>query len=243
MTNHSLVIIPTYNEVLNVHAMIERLFELYPDLSILIIDDNSPDKTSQIVEALKSKHPNLFLIKREGKLGLGTAYVEGFKWALLKKYKFIAQMDCDFSHDPKDLGKLIEALREDEVFLSIGSRYVGNHIRTENWPVYRLLASLLAGFILRLFTGLKIRDISGGFKCFKREALLALNLDNIISEGYVFQFETTYKIDALGLKILEIPIIFSQRIYGESKMSLAIILEGLSVLFRLRLKKLMNKLN
>nr|BDT29825.1 polyprenol monophosphomannose synthase [Bacteriovorax sp. HI3] len=242
MINQSLVIIPTYNEALNVDSMIERLFTLYPDISVLIIDDNSPDKTALVVEALKTKHPNLFLIKRAGKLGLGTAYVEGFKWALLKKFKFIAQMDCDFSHDPKDLGRLITALY-DGTAIAIGSRYSGNDIRTKDWPWYRLLISLSAGFILRLFTGLKIRDISGGFKCFKREALEKINFDNIISKGYVFQFEMTYKVHAMGYDIVEIPIVFSERVYGKSKMNLGIVLEAFSVMFRLRLKKLFNQLN
>lgn len=242
MVHQSLVIIPTYNEALNVHAMIERLFELYPELSILIIDDNSPDKTAFVVEALKTKYPNLFLIKRERKLGLGTAYVEGFKWALFKKFKVIAQMDCDFSHDPKDLGRLIEALSKEDAFLAIGSRYSGNDTRTQNWPWYRLLLSLSAGFILRLFSGLKIRDISGGFKCFRREALEKIDLNQIISKGYVFQFETTYKIHAQGFKIIEVPIIFSERIHGQSKMDFKIILESFVVMFRLRLKKIFKTL-
>lgn len=243
MTDNSLVIIPTYNEALNVHSMIERLFSLYPDISVLIIDDNSPDKTALVVEELRNRHPNLFLLKRAGKLGLGTAYVEGFKWALLKNYKFIAQMDCDFSHDPADVGRLINAVQTSDAGIAIGSRYSGNDVRTKNWPLYRLAISLSAGFILRLFTGLKVRDISGGFKCFRREALEKINFDNIISKGYVFQFEMTYKVSAWGFKIVEVPIVFHQRVHGQSKMNFSIILEAFSVMFKLRLKKLFNTLN
>lgn len=243
VTNEALVIIPTYNEALNVHSMIERLFSLYPDISVLIIDDNSPDKTAYVVEQMKEKHPNLFLIKREGKLGLGTAYVEGFKWALLKKFKYIAQMDCDFSHDPSDIQRLLLALKTENAQLAIGSRYVGDDIRTRDWPWYRLLLSLSASFILRLFTGLKVHDISGGFKCFDRLALEKINFDHIVSKGYVFQFEMTYKINSFGFKITEVPIIFYQRTLGQSKMNFAIVLEAVKVMLLLRLKKMRNDLN
>lgn len=243
MFNQSVVIIPTYNEALNVLPMIEKIFELYPEISILIIDDNSPDKTAALVETLKSIHPTLYLIKRTGKLGLGTAYLEGFKWALIKKFKFIFQMDCDFSHDPKDLKKLANMLITQNAELAIGSRYSGNTIRTENWPFGRLVLSLSAAFFLRFFTGLKTKDSLGGFKCFRRETLEKINLRNIISKGYVFQFEINYKIFSSGSKIIEVPIIFSQRIMGESKMGLGIIIEAIVVICRLRIMKLLNKIN
>lgn len=243
MINQSVVIIPTYNEALNVKPMIEKLFELYPDISILIVDDNSPDKTSMVVEALRGIHSRLFLIKRSGKLGLGTAYLEGFEWALLKKFKFIFQMDCDFSHNPKDLQNLMNALVNQNAELAIGSRYSDSAIRTENWPLRRLILSYSAAIFLRLLTGLKTRDALGGFKCFRREALEKINLKNIISKGYVFQFEINYKVFSNESKIIEVPIIFSQRVKGESKMDLSIILEAVMVICRLRFMKLSNKLN
>ncbi len=243
MINQSVVIIPTYNEALNVQPMIEKLFELYPEISILIIDDNSPDKTSMVVETLKGQHPTLFLIKRAGKLGLGTAYLEGFEWALLKKFQFIFQMDCDFSHDPKDLQVLLNDLINHNAQLAIGSRYSNNGVRTQDWPAHRLILSFTAAFFLRTFTGLKVRDALGGFKCFRREALEKINLKNIISKGFVFQFEINYKVHALDYKIIEVPIIFSQRIMGVSKMSFGIILEAVLVIWELRWKKFNNSLN
>lgn len=243
MINQSVVIIPTYNEALNVQLMIEKLLELYPGISVLIIDDNSPDMTSLVVETLQTIHPNIFLIKRSAKLGLGTAYTEGFEWALLKKFTFIIQMDCDFSHDPKDVQNLFNELINQNADLAIGSRYSGHAIRTENWPLGRLVLSYSAAFMLRILTGLKIRDALGGFKGFRREALEKLNLKNIISKGYVFQFEINYKIHTMGYKIIEVPIIFSQRTLGESKMNIGIIIEAALVILQLRFKKLTGKLN
>ena len=243
MIENSVVIIPTYNEALNVQPMIEVLFELYPHISILIIDDNSPDKTSMVVESLKTIHSRLYLIKRSGKLGLGTAYLEGFGWALLQKYEFIFQMDCDFSHDPKDLQNLQNSLINENAQLAIGSRYSDSAIRTKDWPLHRLILSYTAAYVLRALTGLKIKDALGGFKCFRRDALEKINTKNIISKGFVFQFEINYKIHSLGLKIIEVPIIFSQRIMGSSKMNFNIILEALKVLFQLRFKKILGKLN
>lgn len=243
MIDSSIVIIPTYNEALNVQPMIEKLFELYPQISILIIDDNSPDKTSMVVEALQKLHPRLFLINRAGKLGLGTAYLEGFEWALSKKFKFIFQMDCDFSHDPKDLQNLLNELINQNSDLAIGSRYSESAIRTKDWPVHRLALSYTAAFFLRTFTGLKTRDALGGFKCFRIEALETINLKNIISKGYVFQFEINYKIHSKDLKIIEVPILFSQRVMGVSKMNFGIILEAVNVILILRIKKFTDRLH
>lgn len=242
--DQTVIIIPTYNEALNVHSMIERLFALYPDISVLIIDDNSPDKTAFVVEALRSKYPQLYLIKREGKLGLGTAYIEGFKWALLKKkFNYIAQMDCDFSHDPTDVARLLQALKDEKAQLAIGSRYSDQDVRTKEWPWYRLMFSMSASFILRLFTGLLIKDIAGGFKCFHRDALSSMNFDNMISKGFIFQFEMNYKIHSAGFKIVEVPIIFYQRLLGQSKMNLNIAFEAIIVLLKLRYRKFLNRLN
>ncbi len=242
--DQTVVLIPTYNEALNAGVMLEKLFSLYPGISVLIIDDNSPDNTAALVESMKSAHPNLHLLKRSGKLGLGTAYIAGFKWALAqKKYQYILQMDCDFSHDPHDVIRLIEGLKTSNASLSIGSRYSENDIRTKDWPLHRLLLSLTASVVLRLFTGMKIRDMSGGFKCFHIEALKKINLEKFISKGYVFQFEMNYKIHANADKIIEVPITFHQRLHGESKMSGALIYEAVIVLMKLRWKKLLNQLN
>ena len=241
MFNHSLIILPTYNEALNIQLMIDKLFELYPKVSILVIDDNSPDKTSDLVETIKNKHPNLFLITRSGKLGLGTAYLEGFQWALSKKFEFIFQMDCDFSHDPKDLRNLMDDIINQNAHLAIGSRYSNNQVRTNGWSLHRLLLSTFAAFTLRAITGLKIRDSLGGFKCFKRDALLGINLSNIISKGFVFQFEINYKVSSKGFKIIETPIIFSERIMGVSKMNINIIFEAIVVILKLRLLKISGR--
>lgn len=240
---HSLVIIPTYNEALNVHTMIERLFSLYPEISILIIDDNSPDNTHLIVENLCSLYPNLHLIKRSGKLGLGTAYLTGFTWALARNFQYVAQMDCDFSHAPDDLISLLKALDSHNADMVIGSRYCNNEIRTKNWPLHRLLLSFFASSFLRLFTGMKVKDISGGFKAFKRSTLEKLNLENIISRGYVFQFEINYKVHSLELITVEVPIVFYQRVLGISKMNAGIFFEAFKVFTYLRIKKMMGKLN
>lgn len=241
---HTIIIIPTYNEALNVKAMVEKLFSLYPRISVLIIDDNSPDNTAGIVLDLQKDYPTLHLIKREGKLGLGTAYISGFKWALQNPhYHYIQQMDCDFSHDPNDVARLIEKLQTSGAALCIGSRYCDNDVRTKDWPLHRLVLSLTASFILRLFTGMRLKDLSGGFKCFRAQVLRKINLDNLISKGYVFQFEMNYKIHSLNEKIIEVPITFHQRLYGESKMSGSLIYEAVIVLLKLRWKKMRNSLN
>lgn len=243
MIANSLVIIPTYNEALNVHSMIERLFELYPLISILIIDDNSPDHTARVVEELQSLHPRLFLLKRAGKLGLGTAYLEGFKWALARDFQYIAQMDCDFSHDPSDVIKLLHAVSTHGAGMAIGSRYSNNEIRTRDWSFHRFIISFLASFVFRTFTGMKIRDMQGGFKAFQRTTLEKINFNNIISHGYVFQFEINYKVHSLGISIVEVPIIFYQRVLGVSKMNSSIIFEAIKVFLYLRYKKLRGTLN
>jgi dolichol-phosphate mannosyltransferase len=243
LLDQSLVIIPTYNEALNVHSMIERLFHLYPEISILIIDDNSPDKTAMVVEDLQKHNPRLFLLKRAGKLGLGTAYLEGFNWALKREFHYIAQMDCDFSHDPSDIKNLLDALRKQNADLAIGSRYSDKEVRTKDWSLHRLLLSFSASFMLRTLTGMQVYDMQGGFKVFKRSALEKINLTNIISRGYVFQFEINYKIHAQKLVITEVPIIFYQRMLGVSKMHSGIIIEALKVFIQLRFKKWRGTLN
>ena len=235
----SLIIIPTYNEIENIENMIRTLFGLYPNISLLIIEDGSPDGTALIVKKLMNDFKNLFIVERTGKLGLGSAYIAGFKWALQKNYEYVFEMDCDFSHDPKQVSDLLaEAINND---LVIGSRYIGG-IRIINWPIQRLLLSYGASVYARFITGISVFDTTGGFKCFKRSTLLALDLDRIISNGYSFQLELNYKIWAKGLKIKEVPIIFYERRNGQSKMGGGIIIEAIIAVFRLRFKKTIGTL-
>jgi len=235
----TLVIIPTYNEIDNIEKMVRTLFELYPALSILIIEDGSPDGTAQVVKRLQGEFTTLHMIERRGKLGLGTAYITGFKWALEKSYDFVFEMDCDFSHDPKQIPDLLEAAQTND--LVIGSRYIDG-IRIINWPFRRLLLSYGASIYTRAITGIPVFDTTGGFKCFKRSALQSLDFNRIISNGYSFQLELNYKIWTKGLRIKEVPIIFYERRDGQSKMGGGIILEAIFAVFRLRLKKMIGTL-
>ena len=220
----SLVIIPTFNEKQNVAKMVEAIFDLYPLINLLIVDDRSPDGTAnEVKEYQKHFSRNLFLLEREKKTGIGGAYIAGFKWALERDFNYIFEMDCDFSHDPKDIQRLLKHALEND--LVIGSRYIGG-IRIINWPFRRLLLSYLASIYIRLVTGLPIHDTTGGFKCFARKALLALNLDDIMSQGHIFQLELNYKLWMKGMKIKEVPIIFQERQKGESKMKEGIIFEA-----------------
>lgn len=238
--NKSLVIIPTYNEIDNINKMLEMLTGLYPELSILIIDDGSPDGTAEHVKKFQQNNPNIHLIERQGKMGLGTAYIAGFKWALERNYDFIFEMDCDFSHDPHDIPILLKAAQTHD--LVIGSRYI-NGIRIINWPMHRLLLSYFAGVYTRIITGLKILDATGGFKCFTKEALKSLNLDKVFSNGYSFQIELNFKIWSQGLKVKEVPIVFTERRDGKSKMNGAIVREAVFAVLKLRLRKIFGILN
>lgn len=219
--------------------MIKTLLGLYPEVSLLIIEDGSPDGTAQVVKDLQSEFNGLHMIERQGKLGLGTAYITGFKWALNKGYDFVFEMDCDFSHDPKQVQDLLEAAQVND--LVIGSRYIDG-IRIINWPFRRLLLSYMASIYTRIVTGIPVFDTTGGFKCFSRKALETLNLDNIISKGYIFQLELNYKVWLSGLKVKEVPIIFYERRDGESKMAGGIIFEALFAVIRLRTKALFGTL-
>ncbi len=237
--NETLIIIPTYNEVDNVGRMIDTLFELYPDVSLMIIEDGSPDGTAKVVKEKQQTFSNLHMIERSGKLGLGTAYIAGFKWALQRDFNFFIQMDCDFSHDPAQVKDLLEAAQDND--LVIGSRYIGG-IRIINWPFRRLLLSHLASLYVRLITGIPVHDTTGGFKCFRRKALESLDLDNIKSRGYIFLFEMTYKVWNKGFRIKEVPIIFYERRDGESKMGSGIIFEAVFSVIKLRLRKIFGRL-
>jgi len=238
--HQTLIIIPTYNEIDNIEKMITTLFALYPAISLLIIEDGSPDGTADVVKKFQQQYPNnLFMIERTGKLGLGTAYVTGFKWALERKYEFVFEMDCDFSHDPKQIPDLLTAAQTND--LVIGSRYIDG-IRIINWPFKRLLLSYLASIYTRFVTSIPVFDTTGGFKCFNRRALESINLDDIISSGYIFQLELNYKVWSRGLNVKEVPIIFYERRDGQSKMAGGIIFEALFAVLRLRWRRFVNRL-
>ena len=239
--SNSVVIIPTYNEIENIETIIRAVFSLNKSFHILIVDDNSPDKTAAKVVELQSEFKDqLFLEKREKKAGLGTAYVHGFKWALSKSYDFIFEMDADFSHNPLDLEKLLAAC-ENGAEVAIGSRY-SSGVNVVNWPLSRVLLSYFASVYVRMITGMKIADATAGFKCYKRIVLEKINLDRIKFVGYAFQIEMKYRAFVLQFVIQEVPIIFTDRTKGQSKMSGGIIREAVVGVIMLRLRKIFNKL-
>lgn len=238
--HQALLIIPTYNEIDNIDRMLTTVTTMYPELSILIIEDGSPDGTASVVKSHMQNNQKINMIERTGKLGLGTAYITGFKWALERDFNFVFEMDCDFSHDPSDIKSLLEAAQTHD--LAIGSRYI-NGIRIINWPMHRLLLSYFAGVYTRIITGLNVLDATGGFKCFTRKALETINLDKIFSNGYSFQVELNFKVWAKGLKIKEVPIVFTERRDGQSKMSGSIVWEAIFAVIRLRIKKIFGTLN
>ncbi len=223
----SIVIIPTYNEKENVEAMIRKVFSLAKDFHLLIVDDGSPDGTATIVKSLQKEFPEkLFLEERSGKLGLGTAYIHGFKWGLHRQYQYFFEMDCDFSHNPDDLLKLYNACAKNGADVSIGSRYITG-LNVVNWPLGRVLMSYFASVYVRLITGMKIQDTTAGFKCYKREVLETIPLDKIKFFGYAFQIEMKFTAWKFGFNLVEVAIIFTDRTLGESKMSSGIFKEAL----------------
>ena len=222
----SIVIIPTYNEKENIEAMIRKVFSLSKDFHLLIVDDGSPDGTAVIVKSLQKEFSDkLFLEERSGKLGLGTAYIHGFKWGLQRKYQYFFEMDADFSHNPEDLVKLYNACANGCADLAIGSRYITG-VNVVNWPMGRVLMSYYASAYVRFITGMKIRDTTAGFKCYKREVLETIPLDKIKFFGYAFQIEMKFTAWKFGFNIVEVPIIFTDRTHGESKMSSGIFREA-----------------
>lgn len=230
----SLVIIPMYNEKENAAAIIDAVLKLPVDFDILVIDDNSPDGTAAIVkEKIAADPTRVNIIERAGKLGLGTAYIEGFKWALDKGYDYICEMDADFSHNPDDLVRLREALAEDRGDVAVGSRYVSG-VNVVNWPMGRVLMSFYASKYVRIVTGMKVRDTTAGFVCYKRKVLEAMNLDAIRFKGYAFQIEMKFTARQLGFRIVEVPIVFVNRVLGTSKMSSGIFGEALFGVMRLK---------
>ena len=239
----SIVIIPTYNEKENVEAIIRAVMELPHGFDILIIDDGSPDGTAQIVKNLQATEfaDRLYLVERKGKLGLGTAYIAGFKWALAHGYDYVFEMDADFSHDPKDLTRLYEACAVEGYDVAIGSRYVSG-VNVVNWPMGRVLMSYYASKYVRLVTGVPIHDTTAGFKCYRRRVLEAIDLDAIRFKGYAFQIEMKFTAYKLGFKIKEVPVIFVNRQLGTSKMSGGIFGEALFGVVRLRWAALTGKI-
>ena len=232
----NLIIIPTYNEIENIENIIRKVFSLEESFSILIIDDGSPDGTAKKVKELQKEFSDtLFIEERTGKLGLGTAYILGFKWALNKNYQYIFEMDADFSHDPNDLSRLLKACKENGGDVAIGSRYVKG-VNIVNWPMSRLLMSYFASKYVKAITGMPIHDSTAGFKCYKRRVLEKINLDKIEFVGYAFQIEMKFTSWKYGFNIIEVPVIFTDRQEGNSKMSGGIFYEALFGVIKMKVK-------
>lgn len=229
MSHKALVIVPTFNERENLPPLVERLMKLPTPVEVLVVDDNSPDGTGQLADGIAAKNPMVHVMHRKEKNGLGRAYIAGFKWALERDYEFIFEMDGDFSHNPDDVPAFLRAAQDAD--LVIGSRY-RNGIRVINWPLKRLMLSMGAARYVQIITGMPISDPTGGYKCFRRRTLLSLNLDEIRSNGYSFQIEMNHKIWRQGLKVVEVPIIFTDRFLGSSKMSRNIVWEALFMVWR-----------
>jgi dolichol-phosphate mannosyltransferase len=237
----SLVIIPTYNEKENIANIIRKVFSLGKEFDILIIEDNSPDGTAGIVRNLMNEFPGkLFMEERKGKLGLGTAYIHGFKWALSRDYQYVFEMDADFSHNPEDLIRLYDAVKNQGADLAIGSRYITG-VNVVNWPMGRVLMSYYASAYVRFITRMKVRDTTAGFKCYSRKVLEAIDLDKIRFTGYAFQIEMKYTTWKLGFRITEVPIIFTDRTQGTSKMSKGIFKEAVLGVITLRCRGVPGK--
>ena len=231
--NQTVIIVPTYNERENLPRMAARLLSLPASVDVLVVDDNSPDGTGKIADELAAQHPQIHVLHRAEKNGLGRAYIAGFKWALEKNYEFIFEMDCDFSHDPAEVPAFLRAAEQADLVL--GSRYIGG-IRVINWPLSRLMLSRFAGKYVNVITGMMFSDPTGGYKCFRRRALQAINLDAVRSNGYSFQIELTHRLWRDGFKIVEVPIIFTDRVEGSSKISRGIIIEAFWMVWRLWLQ-------
>ena len=236
----ALVVIPTYNEIENIELLLQSIFSLQREFDVLVVDDNSPDGTAVVVRKQMAQYPErVFLIERKGKLGLGTAYIAGFKWALERDYDFIFEMDADFSHNPNDLIRLHDSCVQEEYDVSVGSRYVKG-VNVVNWPMGRILMSWLASKYVRFITGMNIHDTTAGFVCYRRAVLEKINLDKIQFVGYAFQIEMKFKAYLCKFKITEIPVVFTDRTRGESKMSSGIIAEAIFGVISMKFKSLFN---
>jgi len=236
--NKTLVVVPTYNERENLPPLAQRLLALPIPVDILVVDDNSPDGTGKLADELAAKHPTIHVLHRTEKSGLGRAYIAGFKWALEHSYEFVFELDGDFSHNPDDIPMFLEAAKNADLVL--GSRYL-NGIRIINWPLSRLMLSKSAAKYVQVITGMKITDPTGGYKCFSRRALEAINLEEIRSNGYSFQIEMTHRLWRQGMRVVEVPIIFTERAQGHSKMSGHIIQEALIMVWRLWFQNKMRR--
>ncbi len=237
----SIIIIPTYNEKENIENIIRAIFDLEKFFHILVVDDNSPDGTAAIVKRLQEEFPQrIYLLERQGKQGLGTAYIAGFKWCLKQDYEYIFEMDADFSHAPKDLPRLYNACAQEGAYMSIGSRYVSG-VNVVNWPMGRVLMSFFASKYVRFITGLPIHDTTAGFVCYRRKVLETIDLDHIQFKGYAFQIEMKFKTYKFGFKITEVPVIFINRRHGTSKMNTSIFGEAVFGVIQLKLNSLFKK--
>ena len=240
-TSDSIVIIPTYNEKENIENIIRAVFGLEKSFHILIVEDNSPDGTADIVRRLQKEFPEqLFMIERKGKLGLGTAYIAGFKWSIEKKYDYIFEMDADFSHNPNDLPRLYKACHEDGGDVAIGSRYISG-VNVVNWPMGRVLMSYFASKYVRIITGIPVHDTTAGFKCYRRQVLETIDLDKVKFKGYAFQIEMKFTAYKCGFKIIEVPVIFVNRELGTSKMNSSIFGEAVFGVIRLKWNSFFHK--
>jgi len=238
MAEKALVIIPTYNEKENITGIVDRVFQLEKPFNILVVDDNSPDGTAEIVKKIQKKYPEkLFLLNRPKKEGLGKAYIDGFKWALQHSYDYVFEMDADFSHPPEKLVDLLKTLEQNEADISIGSRYMKGRINVVNWDLKRILLSYFASLYVRLITGIPVKDTTAGFVGYKKDVLQSFDFDKIEFVGYAFQIEMKYKAWKKGFKIKEIPIIFTDRVQGKSKMHGGIISEAIWGVIKLRFSK------
>jgi dolichol-phosphate mannosyltransferase len=235
----TLVVTPTFNEADNIEKFIGEVLSQGPDIEMLIVDDNSPDRTGDIVDHLASKNQRIHTLHRPGKMGLGTAYVEGFRYAIANGFDYVFEMDADFSHNPDEIPRMLE--RAQKFDLVIGSRYT-NGVRVINWPIRRLLLSYSANVYTRIITGMPIKDATGGFKCFRRAVLESIDLSRVKSNGYAFQIEMNFKAFTKGFKLVEHPIIFADRTVGESKMSRKIVYEAVFMVWKLKMRKLLGRL-
>ncbi len=232
MSERALVIVPTYNERENVERLVATVLSQDPRLDVLVVDDGSPDGTGDIADNIAMREPRLNVLHRASKLGLGTAYLAGFAWALERDYAYIFEMDADFSHDPAHLPQFLAAIEHADLVL--GSRYRNNRVTVVNWPVTRLLLSFFANIYARVITGLQLYDATGGFKCFRRRVLESIDLSAVRSNGYAFQIEMSFRAWKKGFRIVEIPIVFVDRTEGQSKMSKRIVREAIWMVWRLR---------
>lgn len=236
----ALVIVPTYNEAENFPLIVPRILEQDERIDVLVVDDNSPDGTGRMADEMAAENPRVHVLHREGKLGLGTAYLNGFEWALERDYEFILEMDADGSHDAKHLPEFLAAIEDADLVL--GSRYLKGRVTVVNWPMSRLLLSYFANIYARVVTGHRLYDATGGFKCFRRRVLEAIDLDAVHSNGYSFQIEMSFRAWRKGFRIVEIPIVFVDRVEGTSKMSGGIVREAVWMVWLLRLKRLFRRI-